>query len=432
MQAGYAPQWGAKGRDDLGVMSSLGANMVRTYHELGHAEDVDHGAFLDYASDLGLNVMPGYHTEKAQYPGQCPEWDCFETWKDMTLTGFKQGFQKGDSWHPAVAALVLLNEPDFFWTSPKCNPMGAWCHLKAALSALDGVLAAEKEMGINGDGVRLTVAWSFAMRKSIDGKVVAPGLFGFQDMMVGVQNPKIVDYTPRSNLQEFQKAFRDRWVNCLNTQAPWTFVRDMVSGGYDQFLPTPWFIGEYGANGQEEALIRSDLESMQKKALEKDSPFLGAAVFQFETAYWKGGSEMNFGLFGLQDKAVGQAKLCNKRRCRDWPVHCLTPTLSFLPGSMGHRAAAVAAAWGGRVDVTRGALCQKAGRRKGKGKGSTKLACSLQLADADLAPARAALGSADFAAELSAKTLAILGEDMAPAADDQGLARFSLVAKPLP
>merc|ERR1740121_2483696 len=117
----------------------------------------DHGKFLQRAQELALNVLPGYHTEAANNPGQCPEFDCFETWKAATLHGFQQGFQKDGSWHPAVAVLILLNEPDFFETQAKCQPQGPWCRVKAAISALDGVLAAEKEAGVAAGRVMFTL-----------------------------------------------------------------------------------------------------------------------------------------------------------------------------------------------------------------------------------------------------------------------------------
>jgi hypothetical protein len=162
LQAGYQAQWGLEGRDDLGVMAKLGANAVRTYHALGLKVHKDHGAFLDYAQSLGLQVLPGFHTQLANEPTECPDFDCFETWKDATLHGFKTGFKKGDEWHPAIGALTLLNEPDYFEGAPKCKGRGQACGLKAALSALDGVLAAEREMGIaKVNRVKLTVAWSF-------------------------------------------------------------------------------------------------------------------------------------------------------------------------------------------------------------------------------------------------------------------------------
>ena len=64
------------------------------------------------------------------------------------LDGVEHGHRAGYYWHPAVALVVLLNETDGFGSLPECRPSGAWCRVKAALSALDGVLAAEKEVGV--------------------------------------------------------------------------------------------------------------------------------------------------------------------------------------------------------------------------------------------------------------------------------------------
>jgi len=245
---------------------------------------------------------------------------------------------------------ILLNEPDFLDGAPKCQPRGDWCHVKAAISALDGVLAAEKEAGVGAGRVKLTVTWSFGMRESIDGKVTGPGTFGFQDMVAVIEDPQIAYYTPRTSLAELQEAFKTRWVHGLNTQAPWSFVKAVVSSAYSRFLPVPWFIGEYGGNGQDEDVIRSDLQSMQAHAAESNS-FLGAAIFQFQTTYWKGGAEMNFGLFGLGEEQIGETGEVCENGCRSWPVHCLTTKLSWLPGSKANRAQAVATAWGGSIDT---------------------------------------------------------------------------------
>merc|ERR1712151_1229781 len=184
----------------------------------------------------------------------------------------------------------------------------------------------------------------------------------------------IAHYTPRASLGELQKAFRTRWVHGLNTQAPWNFVRDVISQDYSQFLPNPWFIGEYGGNGQNEDLIRADLESMQELAADSEQ-FLGAAFFQFQTTYWKGGAEMNFGLFGLGDEQIGETGEVCELGCRKWPVHCLTTKLSWLPGTKANRAQAAASAWGGTID--RNSLCSGERRLESTAVG-TKLACHIR------------------------------------------------------
>merc|ERR1711972_339573 len=126
-------------------------------------------------------------------------------------------------------------------------------------------------------------------------------------------------------------------------------------GDYRQFLPVPWFIGEYGASGRDEAMIQEDLESMQAHAL-SGHYFFGAAFLQFQTNYLKGGAAMDFGMFGLADKVLGQ-----------------TTELAWLSGSKAHRAQAVAAAWGGSIDQS--SLCPRDRRLSSVG---TKLSCQIR------------------------------------------------------
>jgi len=351
LQNGYRLQWSEHGRDDLAVMRALGANTVRLYHSFGLDVHSDRGPFLNRAAQLGLQIMAGYHTENAHRADECLGFDCYDTWKAATLQGFQQGFRTGNQWHPAVSSLILLNEPDFFEFQSKCSPSGPWCRVKAVLSAMDAVLSAEREAGIDGSRVKLTVTWSFALKRSIDGAVEGPGVFGFQDMVAAIRNPGIAHYTPRTPLWEMQQAFATRWVHGLNTQSPWLFVNEMVSKEYHRFAPLPWFIGEYGGNGQSMEVITTDLRGMDGHAI-SDPYFLGAAVFQFQTTYWKGGGEMNFGLFSLGSQTLGETdELCDKYApiCRRWPVHCLSTDLPWLPGTASRRADAVAAAWGGQI-----------------------------------------------------------------------------------
>lgn len=350
VQEGYLPQWGLPGRDDLGTIKALGGNSVRLYHSFGLNATNDHSKFLDRAADLKLNVMPGMHSNE---PAEvCPDFDCFDAWRSATLQGYELGYRQGQSWHPAVSAIILMNEPDFYENDPMCKPAGPWCRVKAVLSALDGVLSAERDAEVEPGRVKLAVTWSFAMRTSIDGSVEGPGTFGFQDMVAAVADPSIANYEPRSSAKQLQKAFSTRWMHGLNTQAPWTFVHEFVSQHYAQFEPTPWFIGEYGANGQPEATIKADLLSMQSTASEGGT-FLGAAVFQFQSAYNKGGSELNFGLFSLGSKKLTETgEVCDRKSpCRTWPVYCLESKLTWLPGTLALRAEAVASAWDGAVSA---------------------------------------------------------------------------------
>merc|ERR1712076_145210 len=138
---------------------------------------------------------------------------------------------------------VILNEPDFFGDARQ--------RVKLMLSTLDGVLAAEREAGVSPGRVKLSITWSFGMMTSLDGSVTGPGTFGFQDAKAAMLNPGIVDYTPRSSHAELSEAFRTRWIDGVNTQAPWDFVKAVIHGDYaDHFAPMPWYVGEYGATGR--------------------------------------------------------------------------------------------------------------------------------------------------------------------------------------
>merc|ERR1712039_182924 len=377
------------------------------YNSMGLDIKRDHGRFLDYSQDLALNVMPGYHLDPSNIHVQCPDFDCYDYFRKATLRGFENGLRKGNSWHPAVAALMLLDEPDGLGNLPECHPQGGWCRVKASVSAMDGVLAAEREQGVEAGRVRLAVTWSFATKTSVDGKVSGPGNYGFQDMVAVMQNPQIAHYTPRASLEDLQEAFQTRWMHGLNTKSPWNFVRDVIEKDYRQFLPIPWFIGEYGASGRDEAMIQADLESMQAHALSGHA-FVGAAFLQFQTNYLKGGAAMDFGMFGLGDEVVGQtSEVCEPGHgCRSWPVHCLTTKLAWLSGSKAHRAEAVARAWGGSINEN--SMCSQERRLNAVG---TKLGCQIR-SDAFTQGASAAaalLSTQAFSDQIQSRISEVLG-----------------------
>lgn len=347
LQEGYQALWGPPpGRDDLRIIKDLGANSVRLYHSIGLDGPGNHGLFLDRAGELGLDVMPGYHTYNAIYGG-CPDFDCYATWKSYTLKAFEQGFRKGSGWHPAISVLLLFNELDFF------RGYGKTVHAKAMVSALDGVLAAEREAGVRAGRVKLSIAWSNAPGTSLDGKVTGLAIWAFHDVAITIANPAIVQYTPHTPQAELDEAFRTRWAHGINVQTPG--ILGYMARHYHRFEPTPWFIGEYGANGLPQEAIETELATMEKSASEATDPFMGMAFFQFQAAYFKGGSEKNFGLFRLGDRLVGETgDICDKgQRCRKFPVYCLTTDHGSLPEFVMHRADAVAAAWGGKVDPRR-------------------------------------------------------------------------------
>jgi len=155
-QEGYEMQWGKKGRDDLANIKAMGATAVRLYHSFGFLTTKDHSKFLDRAQEVGLNVMPGLHSDQEDIRTnlnvkKCgDDYDCYNYTKMSVLAGLqKQGYSKDGKWHPAISTTILTNEADFL--DQFCDGgKSRWCSNKVILSAFEGLLAAEKEAGVEG------------------------------------------------------------------------------------------------------------------------------------------------------------------------------------------------------------------------------------------------------------------------------------------
>lgn len=348
VQTAMKGQWDSDtGRGDLQIMGTLGANVVRTYHSMGIEGMSDHAAFLDEAEKLNIGVVAGFHTQ-----GYCPDFNCYDSWKKAAANAFKMGFAKNGAWHPAVKMVVLMDQPDYLnfigspdGSAPVCKIEDeAKCRTRAALSALDGVLAAEAAEGIKG-GANLTVAWSFAIRNSIDNQVTGPGIYGFQDIVAGIATPTLADYVFKTAPADVTTAFKTRWTHGFNTASPWSFIQGQVSSKYDQFLPTPWAILEFQAATAGHS-ISDDLQAMDEEA-SKDGPFLGTIFGQFQHDYV---AATKLGMFALGAKELSLVNPCYQdvlsgdQHCDTFHVYCLDPT-----NGDGDRASAVATAWGGKV-----------------------------------------------------------------------------------
>eukprot|EP00440_Ansanella_granifera_P006483 gb/GFBE01007029.1/.p1 GENE.gb/GFBE01007029.1/~~gb/GFBE01007029.1/.p1 ORF type:complete len:462 (+),score=80.12 gb/GFBE01007029.1/:1-1386(+) len=349
VQEGYAAQWGSEGRDDLGTIKRLGGNAVRLYHAFGIESAHNHSGFLDRAEEVGLHVLPAFHMQM-----MCPDFDCFESWKTAATIGFAKGFQKGKGWHPAVSMIIVQDEPDnlnFGDASIANCPKGAEarCRLKAALSALDGLLAAEKDAGMVNVTTNLTITWSSAARDSVDGSVKnAVGYYGFRDIELGVVNAGRAKYKPRMPQAQLLKAFKTRWAHSMNVNAPWSFIKKMVGEHYEQFLPTPWFLGEFHGNGMTQLEIESNLKEIDAEA-KTGGAFMGVSMFEFQISYQIAGIRQ--GLFALGDQTLATTgTVCEEDVrtkipiCKQWPVLCLDAN-----STSDHRAQAVASAWQGNV-----------------------------------------------------------------------------------
>lgn len=365
MQENYKLQWGKDGRDDLGQVRTLGGSAVRVYKGLGLEGQHDHGAFLDRAKDLGLHVFAGYQTQLL-----CNNFNCYNAWKLATKNALSHGFSGDKKWHEAVSMLILQNEPDglnFVGSTPDICPDGfeAYCRLKAAISAIDGVLSAEREAGINQSSApNMTIAWSWSLKDSVDGKVKnAPGFYGFQDIMVGLKDvsaylgerhtdgkKSLSAYKPASSADQLLAAFEKRWTHSMNVKAPFDDLKKQLDPAYGQFEPTPWFISEfnYPALGPQD--LTADLKEMDKQASDPASLFMGVFAATFQVSYDNPGDTS--GWFSLEkSKSFGKTSdVCEddpqtqKPTCNQWTIYCLS-----TQNTTGH-ASVVASAWGGKID----------------------------------------------------------------------------------
>jgi len=343
-QEAYKPQWGAEGRDDLGIMKRMGANAIRLYHPIGEpGKQPDSRGFLDASEAAGLKVFGAVH----QYLSCTQQDDCYESWFKAIQDGLASGFAQDGAWHSAVWAINLINEVDAH--VPFTDPVR---QVKRLISAADALLAAEKAAQVSGS-VNLTSCFTTAMAPTFGG---GPWTIyhGFLSMEKWIKTPALVDYTPRSgSITDLARELDRRWVHCVNAQIPWEYgLKGMLADHYAPLLPRPWFIGEMGFNGAHTDVIERELAAMHEYA-EEGHGFLGTFFFQFQTAYFKWGPELNFGMFGLGAPQVGTT---GKFEGRDFPVHCLTSRQwAFEQPSSGckeecnHRARAVAKAFGGEI-----------------------------------------------------------------------------------
>jgi hypothetical protein len=262
--------------------------------------------------------------------------------------------------------VIVLDKPDYLnfigapdGSQPVCKQSDQYCGTKAALSALDGLLAAEKEaFGNITIGPKLAIAWSMNEVMSMDKSVAGEGVSSFRDIESVVEKPDLVGYKKdmQTSLKEMQSAFDSRWVHALDTQSPWVYLKDKIVAKYDRFKPKQWFIANFDYAVPEGTVLTADLDAIDSAAGDKSNPFMGVVFSQFQFDYaMKTGVQ---GLFGLGTETVGHASPCwidalnGKQACTSFDVLCLNESAGD-PG----RADAVRKIWHG-VKRSQG-LCNK-------------------------------------------------------------------------
>eukprot|EP00429_Kryptoperidinium_foliaceum_P059911 CAMPEP_0176075604 /NCGR_PEP_ID=MMETSP0120_2-20121206/37789_1 /TAXON_ID=160619 /ORGANISM="Kryptoperidinium foliaceum, Strain CCMP 1326" /LENGTH=707 /DNA_ID=CAMNT_0017409311 /DNA_START=50 /DNA_END=2171 /DNA_ORIENTATION=+ len=341
--------WGRAGRGDLRVIRSLGANFVRLY---GNNPNNDHTNFLDEARFLGLSVAAGLSDYPYfQHPGSCKassEYNCFSQVMPLYLMNLRNGFLTPEGeYHPALKYMNILNEPDLKMpaTATTGDRDGPIQMVRAIISGFDAMLEAEKVAGVRGPLVNITATFSYAVCSACERFPDKPALGQIAALDDGMRNPEKYGYKPKNDITA---AYVARFTHSFNTQNPATDLQVQFMNDYSATFPgMPVYIGEYHrvpANQTE------DLDTILGIA-EVHPLFLGISFFEYQVAYWKTGSEMDFGMFALGDYVVANLSYFS----HDYKVWCLKP-LDHPPSGMT-KSDAVALAYGGSP-VDPALLCQ--------------------------------------------------------------------------
>jgi hypothetical protein len=329
-------------RGDLEIMKSMGANTVRLY---GNHAEKDHTAFLDESSRLGLQVIAGMSDYPyTQSPDNCQlhhSLNCYENVK----SAYKQNLEHGGfidkvtkKYHPALRNFILINEPD-----AKLAPNNPRLYQKGLISAFDGVLDAEKEMGVEDDSPFFTVTFTYAICSNCGAYTNKPAMGQMYDFLHAVQNPGDYDYTPKNDLYA---AYRTRFANSMNTFNPAPTIRDQFMDPYEETfreLGIHIFIGEYHNAPLITAFSQTQEEDIKKIlaiAAEPNSLLDGISFFEFQLRYDKGGTELEYGVFGL-----GNTGTDFTFGFKTFTAYCLTKVTDRISGEVEHEA--VTRAFGG-------------------------------------------------------------------------------------
>ncbi|CAK9095936.1 Prostaglandin F synthase [Durusdinium trenchii] len=347
--------WGKSGRDDLSAIRQMGFKVLRVY---GNDPRLSHEAFLSRCTALGLKVIVAisdfpYTQDPQSKCATAPPYDCFTEVRLQFTTMLKNGFTVRDGegqmrYHPAIEAIILINEPELKITYQGAIAKDAWSkgyYTKALLSALDGALRAEESLSIMGAKPPFTVVNSFstcetcktnvAGNKAGEAQVGSLAALGFMyDFVVGALKPDFFGYDPRHDLKS---ALQNRWLLGFNTQD----TSDVICKQVLQPLKAtplsglPIWAGEYKAWYQsmpdsKVADFKEDwskLSSWVQQGASCDAagaPLRGVSIFEFQVSYYKGPGDhqMTFGLYELGSKQLASTAKAEATQWKEFPVWC--------------------------------------------------------------------------------------------------------------
>lgn len=369
------PMWGAT-RKDLDRIKAMNVNTIRLY---GNDPRLQHKDFLEevYKRDMhvivALSNFP-FVQDKAACATALP-YDCFgeirDQWMEMLKNGFAVEGLGSAHYHAAIKAIIVANEPELKFTNNGKIAGEVWSkgwYAKALVSAIDGIIEAEKIFGIVGGRPPFTVTHSFAIcpeckssQSPLAGKsagqwTAVPWMY---DVVLAMLRPELYDnYQPKHDLRE---ALQQRFVLGFNTQDKHEVICENVLAGLAQspLSGLPVWSGEYKAWYQ--SMPDSDMKVFQddvhKMRLLADGhntcPAAGAkltgfSIFEFQTSYWKGDGDhqMDFGIYDLGSQELGKTIKAEETQWKEYPVWCLRQKKNQAGESW---VAAVAAALDGKT-----------------------------------------------------------------------------------
>jgi hypothetical protein len=351
MQEGYTEQVNTV-RDDLGMLRSLGASTIRV-QGFGRELKSNHSQFLDRAHELGLNLIVEFYTQSI-----CTkDFDCSAKWENVTKSALKsQGFKRDGQWHPAVKSVLLMDAPDGLnflmedgnppicpGTGDVADPYEPWCRTKAALSAFEGFLKAEKAAGLNGENVSVGVSWTLSSRKPLTGGET-DYLYGFLDVKAAVAKPELAHYTISP---ELKAAYEKRWVHSVKARSTWSYINEKVVSRYDKagLAPQKRYWTMFPTDDTVD--LAADLKDIAAQA---KGSFMGAVLDGFQS------DDNDAKLFKRgKDELAHSKKVCYED-VRD-PVNPICSSFSLKCLAPEAMSSDVAKAWGGQLKGL--GLCKK-------------------------------------------------------------------------
>mmetsp|Transcript_74406 Transcript_74406/g.206599 ORF Transcript_74406/g.206599 Transcript_74406/m.206599 type:complete len:660 (+) Transcript_74406:130-2109(+) len=337
------PIWGKSGRNDLQTIKDMGANAIRTY---GIGSHLDHRKFLDHAHAVGLKVLPGFADypylhlgsscsieHKASWlPTNCirgRDHNCFNIIKAHYVEMLKKGYTIVDGngtrrYHPAISIVTVINECELKLQYNNHEGLGANAnHAKVVVTATDGILSAEEELGIVGPRPLLTATASYAACPNC--KSVHMGFAGLRgnvpflpwvsDYYLAFKDPRgFIGYAPENDLMSM---YTSRWVNSFNTPRPAASLCETENRALEMYTQSPLgkvpiYIGEFHNSFLSPYAFGQDI--LKAKAIRDNTdngscgvaknPLVGFNLFEFQVSYWKGahsegGTAMRYGFWGL-------------------------------------------------------------------------------------------------------------------------------------